>query len=104
VDAITGEGMWLCFEQSLALAEAIAIGSMEAYRRVHCRVRGRPQLMSSLMMSLEQYPFLRHRVVRSLSRRTDAFPLLVAFHVGQESLFQLLSWPMVGFGLALLAA
>ncbi len=82
VDAVTGEGLSLAFRQALALADALERGNPAEYQAAHRRLERRPALMSSLMLSLDRFPWLRRGAMRALSFEPAIFSGLLAFHVG----------------------
>lgn len=83
VDAITGQGMCLGFQQGLALADALAMEDMEAYEAAHLRIMRRPRSMAELLLLMDRYPNLRTRVLETLARNPGLFRLLLAYHVGE---------------------
>lgn len=85
VDAITGEGMSLGFQQAVALADALASGNLRSYQAEHGRLARRPNLMANLMLSLDRFPVLRRRVLRALESEPAIFANLLAMHVGAIS-------------------
>jgi flavin-dependent dehydrogenase len=82
VDAVTGQGLNLAFRQAPALADAMAWGNPAAYQAAHRRLERRPAFMSSLMLSLDRYSWLRRGTMRALSFEPAIFSSLLAFHVG----------------------
>lgn len=58
VDSLTGEGLGLAFRQAEALAEAIACGDLTRYQVAHRRINRVPEIMSRLLLALEN----RHRL------------------------------------------
>ena len=85
VDAITGEGLCLSFQQALALAAALERGDLRVYQREHRRLARRPALMSRLLLTLERRPAWRRRVLQLLAAHPELFARLVAVHVGSAS-------------------
>jgi flavin-dependent dehydrogenase len=65
VDAITGDGLTLCFEQALALADALDRNDLRLYRARHFRLWVRPALSSSLLLLLERLPRFRRAFWRA---------------------------------------
>ena len=82
VDAITGEGLRLCFEQSLALAEAISSNDLPAYQRAHRKLSRRPNFMAAQLLLLDRLPVLRRGVLRVLAAQPGLFSAQLALHVG----------------------
>jgi flavin-dependent dehydrogenase len=92
VDAITGEGLCLSLQQAIALARALETGNLASYQVEHRRLFCRPAFMARLMLSLDEFGWLRGRVLRAFSATPSAFSTLLATHLGAlspaESLFK----------------
>lgn len=86
VDAITGEGLCLLFQQAAALAAAMEAGDLSLYQAAHRRIGRRPAFMADLMMLLARRNRLRHHVIHTLSARPRWFAAMLAAHVGQGGL------------------
>jgi flavin-dependent dehydrogenase len=82
VDAITGEGLCLSFRQALALADALSSSDPDSYQAEHRRLAQRPMFMSRMLLSLDRFPKLRRRVLRTLEGQPALFAKLLAMHVG----------------------
>ncbi len=82
VDAITGEGLCLSFRQAVALADAVAAGSLEPYQRAHSSLMRRPRLMSRLLLSLDRSTLLRRSALRLFAAHPPLFGAMLAIHVG----------------------
>jgi flavin-dependent dehydrogenase len=82
VDAITGEGMSLAFQQALALGEALAVGDLALYQPAHRRIGRLPEGMAHLILQMDRWPWARRRVLRALASDPELFPKLLALHVG----------------------
>jgi flavin-dependent dehydrogenase len=91
VDAITGEGLRLGFQQAFALADALAAGDLRQYERAHRKIARRPTLTGNLMLLLTRHPQLRGRVIRALQRRPNLFARILAVHVGHATAAGLLA-------------
>jgi flavin-dependent dehydrogenase len=85
VDAITGDGLYLAFRQAAALSEALSGGGLISYQRSHNRLFGRPALMAGMLLLLDRYPWVRHRVLRTLEENPAIFESMLAMHVGESS-------------------
>jgi flavin-dependent dehydrogenase len=85
VDAITGEGLCLLFQQSAALAEALEAGDLARYQEAHRRIGRRPELMSNLMLMLTRRGRLRHRAIDTMAANPKLFEGMLAAHVGEVS-------------------
>ena len=86
VDAITGEGLRLSFEQSLALADAMAGGNLSAYQKAHRGFSARPAFMANLMLSMDWSAYLRRRAMRAFASQPNVFSKMLAAHVGALSI------------------
>jgi len=104
VDAITGQGMCLAFQQALALSAALKQRCVFEYQAKHSELMRRPRLMSSLLLALSRHHGLQRRALAGLARRPEVFESLVALHVGASRLHDLCSWRLLQFGLDVLAA
>ena len=82
VDAITGEGMALAFQQAIALGEALAAGDLALYQAAHRRIGRLATGMSRLMLTMDRRIWLRRRVLGALAADPLLFPRMLAVHVG----------------------
>jgi flavin-dependent dehydrogenase len=80
VDAITGDGITLAFQQAEALAEAFEAGDLNLYEAAHRRISLRPAYMGELLLAMDRYPRLRARALRALASRPTLFADLLALH------------------------
>jgi flavin-dependent dehydrogenase len=85
VDAITGEGLRLNFDQAKALADALKAGDLGRYQAAHRRLARRPRFMGHLMLMLDRHPELRARAMRAMAANPEVFARLLAIHVGATS-------------------
>jgi len=85
-DAVTGEGLAICFRQALALADSIYSGSLEPYRRAHREIGKMPYAMGSLMLTLDRWPMLQIHAIRALACTPGVFRDLLHAHMGEKSL------------------
>jgi 2-polyprenyl-6-methoxyphenol hydroxylase-like FAD-dependent oxidoreductase len=81
-DAITGEGLAMCFRQAIALAGAIADGELARYEREHRRIMRLPQIMGQAMLLMDKSSLIRDRTLRALARRPWVFDRMLSVHVG----------------------
>jgi flavin-dependent dehydrogenase len=86
VDAITGEGLCLLFQQAVALADALAV-DLSRYQAAHRRLGRRPELMANLMLLLNRSVRLRGRVLHAFAARPRLLSRMLALHVGELSFF-----------------
>lgn len=85
VDAITGEGLSLSFQQAEALAQAMAQNDLTSYQTAHRRLARRPTFMARLLLLLDGRPRLRRRTVRAFENHPELFARLISVHVGETS-------------------
>ena len=85
VDAITGEGLCLSFQQATALADALASGDLSNYQTAHRRLARRPTLMGRLLLLLDGQSKMHSRAMRALAAHPDLFARLLSVHVGATS-------------------
>jgi len=81
VDAITGEGLCLSFQQAIALADSLVSGDLARYQAAHRRLARRPTLMSKLMLSMDRRTWLRQRAFRAMAFEPRIFQRLLSFHL-----------------------
>jgi menaquinone-9 beta-reductase len=86
VDAVTGEGLALCFRQAAALALALRAGDLALYQQAHRRIQLRPSLMSSSLLLMDSSPRLRDRVLNTFEGRPRLFERLLQMHIGYSPL------------------
>jgi flavin-dependent dehydrogenase len=104
VDAITGEGLRLGFEQGMMLAKAMEAGDLRLYAAAHRRLARRPAFMAALMLSLDRSAWLRRRVLQALSDDPGIFATQLAMHVGGASNADFIRQSMLPLGRRLLVA
>jgi menaquinone-9 beta-reductase len=85
VDAITGEGLCLLFQQSVALADALEKGDLPSYQAAHRRIGRHPEFMADMMMLIDHRRRLRTRALRALAARPGLFAKMLAMHTGDFS-------------------
>jgi menaquinone-9 beta-reductase len=82
VDAITGEGMALCFRQAAALAPALKANNLAAYQQAHRRIQRLPTLMSRSLLLMDRSPRVRDRTLNIFQRNPWLFKRLIQLHIG----------------------
>jgi len=85
VDAITGEGLRLAFQQAHALAGAIQAGDLREYDRAHRQLARRPLQMGRLLLQLGKFDAIRARTLRMLQNSPELFARLLAVHLGKAT-------------------
>jgi len=89
VDAITGEGLGLSFDQAVVLADCLRSGNLAAYQAAHRRLSRRPLLMARLMLTLDGRPGFQERTLQAFRKHPEVFRRLLALHIGSLSPFHL---------------
>jgi menaquinone-9 beta-reductase len=85
IDAITGEGLCLAFQQAALLGECLASGELTRYQQAHRALLRRPALMSRTMLFMARNARLRQRVMKLFQSHPSSFAGLLAMHVGEGS-------------------
>ena len=102
VDALTGEGLGLAFQQAAALAEAIEVGELGGYEKECRRLARSPELLTRLTLLLSRHPRLRPKVIRLLASDGDLFSRLLAVQNEQRDLWPSGAQDLAGLGCRLL--
>jgi menaquinone-9 beta-reductase len=89
-DAITGEGLAMCFRQAVALGHALASNDLSLYEHEHRTIMSLPMFMGRAMLLMDGSRWIRERTLRALSTQPRIFDRMLAVHVGAV--------PMTGFG------
>jgi flavin-dependent dehydrogenase len=95
VDAVTGHGLSLAFQQAIPLAEAIRRGDLAHYQEAHRKMAAIPIAMTRLMMLMSQNDWIRNRTIRLFEKSPELFSRMLAIHTE--------SMPLSSFGLAEIA-
>jgi flavin-dependent dehydrogenase len=82
VDAITGDGLSLAFQQAVALASAMRSEDLSAYQSQHRRIAKLPRFMAEVMLAMDGRPRFRNRVFSALTASPALFERLLAVHTG----------------------
>jgi flavin-dependent dehydrogenase len=85
VDSLTGEGLGLAFQQANALAEALANDDLSRYEVAHRRINRPPEVMSRILLALEDRAWLRRRAIDALAKEPHLLDRLLAAHAGTFS-------------------
>ncbi len=86
IDAITGEGMALCFRQGAALAQSLRSDDLSAYQTAHRNIQRLPTLVSRSLLLMGRSPRLRACVLSAFERNPNLFSRLLQIHAGHYSL------------------
>jgi flavin-dependent dehydrogenase len=92
VDAITGDGLSMAFQQAHALAEAFVNDDLAQYQQAHRRIERLPRMMANLMLLMDRSHWLRARSLRALEATPNLFTRMLAVHTGELPL------PGIGMG------
>lgn len=114
LDAITGEGLSLAFEEAEALAESTASRlrgaggaltrfELAPYRRSYARLTRNYYVVTRLVLMLAARPRLFSLITAALSLRSDLFARMLSVNMGRRSLWTLIA-DLPGFALALARA
>jgi hypothetical protein len=82
VDAITGDGLSMAFQQASALVHAFLINDLSVYQAAHRKIDRLPRLMSEVMLLMDKSHLLRKRALRALSVDPSLFARMLAIHTG----------------------
>jgi len=85
VDAVTGEGLCLLFQQATALAGSLAADGLAGYQKEHRQMGRRPAFMADFLLLLDGRDRFRARVLRALAARPELFGGILAAHVGRST-------------------
>jgi 2-polyprenyl-6-methoxyphenol hydroxylase-like FAD-dependent oxidoreductase len=85
VDAITGEGLSLSFQQAVALGEAVEKNDLGWYQKAHRQFARRPAFMARLLLLLDGRARLRRRTLTVFKNNPEVFARLISIHVGETS-------------------
>ena len=85
VDSLTGEGLGLAFQQATALSEALANDDLARYDSAHRRINRPPEIMSRILLAMENRAWLRRRAIDVLAKEPHLFERLLAVHAGTFS-------------------
>ena len=103
-DAITGEGLAMCFRQALALGRALAEGELSLYEQQHRQIMALPQFMGRTMLLMDRNPWVKARSLRALSSRPHIFERMLSVHVGAVPLMKFGFGTVMNLGWQLLTA
>jgi menaquinone-9 beta-reductase len=104
VDAVTGDGLSMAFQQAHALAEAFVNDDLAQYQRAHRRIERLPHMMANLMLLMDRRQWLRARSLRALEASPNLFTRMLAVHTGELPLLGIGMEETLSFGWRLLRA
>jgi len=102
VDAITGQGLSLAFQQATFLAEAFERGDLAHYESAHRKIAVMPALMSRLMLIMDRNSWVCRKTLRLFENKPGVFSKLLSIHADALPLSSLSVGEMIDFGWELL--
>ncbi len=98
VDAVTGHGLSLSFQQAIPLAEAMRLGDLAHYQRAHKHIAAVPIAMSRLMLLMARNDWIRRRTIRLFQETPCLFSKLLAIHAETMPFSSVGMAEIAGFG------
>jgi len=102
VDAITGLGLSLAFQQANFLAEALERGNLAHYESAHRKIAFMPALMSRLMLLMDRNAWSAGEPFVCFEDKPGVFSKLLSVHTGALPVSSLSVGEMIDFGWKLL--
>ena len=104
VDAVTGHGLSLSFQQAIPLAEAMKRDDLAHYQRAHKKIAAVPITMTRLMLLMGGNDWIRRRTIRLFQNTPGLFSRLLAIHTETTPLSSVGLAEIAGFGWKFLLA
>ena len=104
VDAVTGHGLSLSFQQAVALAEAMKAGNLSHYQIAHKEIATVPIAMTRLMLLMDRSDWIRSRTIRLLEKSPGMFARMLEIHTEAAPLSSLRVTDIADFGWKFLRA
>jgi flavin-dependent dehydrogenase len=104
VDAVTGHGLSLSFQQAIALADAMQQNDLGIYQRAHKKIAAVPILMTRLMLLMGENDWIRRRTIRLFQKSPALFSRMLAIHSEAAPLSSVGVAEIAGFGWKFLSA
>jgi flavin-dependent dehydrogenase len=98
VDAVTGHGLSLSFQQAIPLAEAMRRDELAPYQHAHKNIAAVPIAMSRLMLLMSGSDWIRSRTIRLFQKTPGLFSRLLAIHSETMPLSSVGMAEIAGFG------
>jgi flavin-dependent dehydrogenase len=98
VDAVTGHGLSLSFQQAIPLAEAMKLNDMAHYQTAHKQISAVPIMMSRLMRAMGGSDWIRGKAIRMFQKTPGLFSKLLAIHTEETPLSSIGLAEIAGFG------
>jgi flavin-dependent dehydrogenase len=104
VDALTGHGLSLSFQQALPLAEAMSRGDLAPYQTAHRKISAVPVLMTRLMLLMTASDWIRRRTIRLFQNSPGLFSRMLEIHTEAAPLSSVGLGDLASFGWQFLKA
>ena len=104
VDAVTGHGLSLSFQQAMALAEGLEQGDLRPYESAHKTISSVSVAMTRLMLLMDRNDWIRRRTIRLFQKNPGLFSRMLAIHTGETPLSSLGAAELADFGWKFLQA
>jgi flavin-dependent dehydrogenase len=98
VDALTGYGLSLSFQQANHLAAAMKCGDLAGYQTAHAKIATVPVTMARLMLLMERSDWIRRKTIRLFQQSPRMFARMLAIHAEAEPLSSVRAAELAGFG------
>ena len=98
VDAVTGHGLSLSFQQAIPLSEAMKRGDLTHYQHAHKKISEVPVTMTRLMLLMGRSDWIRRRTIRMFQNTPGLFARMLAIHSEAMPLSSVGVSEIAGFG------
>jgi flavin-dependent dehydrogenase len=98
VDALTGHGLSLSFQQAIPLAEAMKRDDLGHYQQAHKKISTVPITMTRLMLLMSGSDWIRRRTIRLFQKTPNLFARMLAIHAETRPLSSVGVAEIAGFG------
>ena len=98
VDAVTGHGLSLAFQQAICLAEALDRDDLSQYEASHRQIAAIPVAMTRLMLLMSRSDAIRRRALRLFQGTPGLFSKLLSIHAGSLPISSIRVSEIVDFG------
>jgi menaquinone-9 beta-reductase len=98
VDAVSGQGLSLAFQQAVHLADALAAGDLSRYESAHRRITRTAVRMTRLLRWMNSSAALRRKVLKLFAARPILFANMIAVHTGDAAPNALGASDILGLG------
>jgi flavin-dependent dehydrogenase len=98
VDAVTGHGLSISFQQAIPLAEAMRLNDPAHYKHAHKHIAAVPVMMSRLMLLMAGSDWIRGKTIRLFQETPGLFSRMLAIHAETTPLSSVGMSEIAGFG------